>query len=133
MDQKAAEVPEQPVPPEFPKTRGLMLEGRLGGGQSRLGEGGAGSQSLTEDSTVTVLGVKTRTTAQAEVRVTSIQDVPWVHLPHVTTNLTQHTRETSPWYFSGMAQLHCHPVLAVRPLERGQGTPVSGNEIDRAL
>lgn len=33
MDQKAAEVPEQPVPPEFPKTRGLMLEGRLGGAE----------------------------------------------------------------------------------------------------
>lgn len=34
MDQKAAEVPEQSVPPEFPKTRGLMLEGRLGGGRA---------------------------------------------------------------------------------------------------
>lgn len=96
MDQKAAEAPEQTVPPEFPKTQGLMLEGCLAGGQSRRGEGGAGSQSLTEDSTVTVLGMRTRTTAQANVGVTSTQDVPWVHLPHVTTNLAQHTRETSP-------------------------------------
>lgn len=117
---------EQPVSQSFPRQWGLVLEGHLWGSESEQW-GSLGARTGGPQSTVTVLGVRTRLTVQGVVRPSRSSHVGTTCVFNSSTilpSLALHSWERCLCHFSGVTQPRCHSILAVRPLEKIQGVTV---------